>query len=187
MMDNIIKFLNFEDSDVEVLSCRLEKGFRIVTLQKKPVPHYCPLCGYRMHSKGIRTRTVNHPITQDKIPLILKVNQRRWMCTNKACNYIVTDEFTFVKKYKRNSSVTDLLILDAFRDPCLTASQIARTFNVSKTYALETFSKYVDMRRRQLTMAISIDEGVCEIFSVNLPSMAVIRRDSARIGGSVGR
>lgn len=157
-MDNIIKFLNFEDDALEVLDQKVEKGRRIVVLQKKATPHFCPVCSYRMHSKGIYPRTINHPVMQDGLQLVIIVNQRRWQCTNSACKHIVTDEFSFVEKYKRNSKEATILIVDAFRDPNMTAAQIARKFNVSDTYALTTFSKYVDMHRRQLTEAICIDE-----------------------------
>ena len=157
-MDNIIKFLNFEDDGLEVLDQRVEKGKRIVTLQKRPEPHYCPICLTRMHSKGISPRTINHPVMQDGLQLTLIVNQRRWQCTNPACKNIIADEFSFVERYKRNTKLSTILIVDAFRDPNMTAAAIARKFNVSDTYALTTFSKYVDMHRRQFTEAICIDE-----------------------------
>ena len=157
-MDNIIKFLNFEDDELEEVGQTVKDGQRILTIQKKPVPHFCPVCSYRMHSKGINKRTINHPIMQDGLQLILKVNQRRWQCTNPVCRNIITDEFSFVERYKRNTKLSTILIVDAFRDPNLTAAQIARKFNVSDTYALTTFSKYVDMQRRQLSEVICIDE-----------------------------
>ena len=64
-MDNIIEFLNFEDEGLEVLDQKVENGRRILTLQKKPGAHFCPVCSYRMHSKGITPRTINHPVMQD--------------------------------------------------------------------------------------------------------------------------
>ena len=148
-MDNIIKYLNFEDEGLEVLDQRVERGKRILTIQKTPVPHFCPVCSCRMHSKVISPRTINHPVMQDGLQLILIVNQRRWQCTNTACKNIITDEFSFAERYKRNTKLADILIVDAFRDPNMTAAQIARKFSVSDTYALTTFSKYVDMHRRQ--------------------------------------
>ena len=162
-MDNIIKFLNFEDGGLEEVSQAVKDGKRYLTIQKKPVPHFCPVCSYRMHSKGITKRTINHPIMQDGLQLVLLVNQRRWQCTNPACNNIITDEFSFVERYKRNTKLSNILIVDAFRNPNLTAAHIARKFNVSDTYALTTFSKYVYMRRRQLTEAICIDEVHVEV------------------------
>lgn len=157
-MDNIIEFLNFEDEGLEVLDQKVENGRRILNLQKKPGAHFCPVCSYRMHSKGITPRTINHPVMQDGLQLVLIVRQRRWQCTNPACRHIVTDEFSFVEKYKRNTKLADILIVNGFRDAGMTAARIARKFNVSDTYALTTFSKYVDMHRRQLTEAICIDE-----------------------------
>ena len=165
-MDNIIEFLNLEDSDVELVSQRIERNQRIVTIQKKLAPHFCPVCSYRMHSKGIYPRTINHPIMQDDLQLVLIVNQRRWQCTNPVCRNIETDEFLLFEKYKHNSKLTDLMIIDAFRDPNHTAAYIARKFNVSDTYVLTTFAKYVDMHRRPLTEAICIDEVHVEVSKV---------------------
>ena len=95
---------------------------------------------------------------QDGMPLILKVEQRRWRCTNSECNYVSTDQFSFLNKYKHNTAVTDLMILNAFRDSRLSARQIADRYNVSDSYALKLFSMYVKMNRRQLGEAISVDE-----------------------------
>jgi len=68
-MDNIIKYLNFEDEGLEVLDQRVERGKRILTIQKTPVPHFCPVCSCRMHSKVISPRTINHPVMQDGLQL----------------------------------------------------------------------------------------------------------------------
>lgn len=54
--------------------------------------------------------------------------------------------------------MTDLLIVQSFKDASLSASQIAKRFHVSDTYAIYTFQRYVDMRRNPLTTAICIDE-----------------------------
>lgn len=166
MQDNIIDFLNFEDSNLECDEPRIIRGQRVLSIRQKLVPHYCPICSYRMYSKGIYERTVNHPVMQDGLPLVIKVQQRRWKCTNSACQNTLTDQFSFVEKFKHNSSVSDLLIVDAFRDPNLSATQIAKRFNVSDSYALNTFAKYVDMHRRQLGEAISVDEVHVEVSHV---------------------
>ena len=163
MQDNIINFLNFEDSNLETDPPQIINGQRVLTIRQKVYPHYCPICSYRMHSKGKYERTVNHPVMQDGLPLILKLQQRRWQCTNPVCKNIITDEFSFVERYKHNSSESDILIVDAFRDPGLSATQIAEKFNVSDTYVLKTFSKYVDMHRRQLGEAVSVDEVHVEV------------------------
>lgn len=162
-MNDIIKLLNFEDDNLEVSSPVVRNGKRYLTIQKKLAIHFCPICSYRMHSKGIYERTVNHPILQDGLPLILKVRQRTWICTNPECKYLLKDEFSFLAPYKQNTKMTDLLIVDAFRDANLTASKIAKDHNVSDTYAITTFARYVDMPRRQLSEIISIDEVKIDI------------------------
>lgn len=163
MSNNIIKLLGFEDPAIEVSGFKDSGNQRIITVSKKAVPTFCPVCESRMHSKGIYTRTVNHPIMQDGRQIILKLQQRRYKCINPACGYTKNDEFSFVDPGRRNSNLTDYLLVMAFKDPNMTAAQIAARFNVSDTYAIETFARYVDMPRRQLTEAICIDEVYVDI------------------------
>lgn len=55
-----------------------------------------------------------------------------------------------------------MLIINAFRDLSISASSIAGKFNVSDTYVLETFDRYVKMDRLPLTDIISVDEVFLE-------------------------
>ena len=64
MSNDIIKFLGFEDSNIEIIDTVYRSNQKIITLQKKLIKNYCPVCNHIMHSKGIYTRTVNHPIMQ---------------------------------------------------------------------------------------------------------------------------
>ena len=90
--------------------------------------------------------------------MTLKIIKRRWQCTNPDCKAIESDEFSFVDKYRRNTNMSDLLIVNAFRNPSLSAREIARRYSASDTHAITTFARYVDMPRRQLTEIISVDE-----------------------------
>ena len=166
MGDNIIKFLNIEDSNLEADPPEVIDGKRLIRVRQKLVPHFCPICSYQMYSKGIYERKVNHPVMQDGLQVVLIVQQRRWKCQNPSCGHTYTDEFSFVEKYKHNSKLATIMIVDAFRDTDLTAAAIARKFNVSDTFALTTFSRYVDMHRRPLTEAICIDEVHVEVSKV---------------------
>jgi len=163
MNDDIIRFLDLKDANIESVSSIIRKGKRIVTLQKKLMVTYCPICSHRMHSKGIYKRVLNHPIMQDGMQLSIVLNQRRWKCSNPACQHSMNEEFSFIEPYRRITNATDLMIVNAFRDPSLTAAQIARTFRVSDTHAITTFARYVDMPQRQLTEAICIDEVHADI------------------------
>ena len=158
MSDNITKLLNLEDSDLEVEGPVISNGVKVLSLTKKLKPMFCPVCGGRMYSKGIYTRTVNHPMLQDGTQLILKLNQRRWKCINPTCNNVCNDTFSFVDSYRRNTNLTDISIVMAFKDVQLSAAQIAQRFSVSDTYAINLFARYVDMPRRQLGEVICIDE-----------------------------
>ncbi|MBQ5929052.1 MAG: ISL3 family transposase, partial [Oscillibacter sp.] len=69
-----------------------------------------------MHSKGVKNRTIKHPILQDNYELILILKQRRWKCTNPECCYDISDSFKFVNKRRRTTNATDMLIVYAYRD-----------------------------------------------------------------------
>ena len=167
MQDNdIIKLLGIKDATIKIISVSVKGTEKTVEFEKRLELHYCPLCGCRMHSKGISRRKINHPILQDGYTLTMIFNQRRWQCSNKSCREIITDEVSFIDKRKRNTNITDWLIVNAFKDCNLTAAQIARRFNVSDTYALHTFDRYVDMKRRDFTEVICVDEVHLEVSRV---------------------
>lgn len=158
-MDNIItKFLNLEDDDIIVKDISTSGNAHTVTLEKKISEHYCPSCGVRMYSMGVRERRLNHPVLQDGYKIAIILRQRRWRCQNPECRMIETDRFTFAQAHKRNTTLTDLMIIDALRDPNNTAASVAERFNVSDTYVNETFARYVHMKRYPLTEVICIDE-----------------------------
>lgn len=93
-----------------------------------------------------------------KHSLILILKQRRWKCTNPQCAYDISESFKFVKKRKRTTNATVMLIVDAYHNLMETSTSIANRFHVSDTHALEVFERYVKMDRLPLTDAICIDE-----------------------------
>ena len=108
-MNSITELLNLEDSDISISDIRIQGTTKTLTLETKLYSHYCPSCGFRMHSKGIKKRTIKHPILQDNYELILILKQRRWKCTNPECNYDISDTFKFVNKGRRTTNATDML------------------------------------------------------------------------------
>lgn len=157
-MNSITELLNLEDSDIFISDISIQGTTKTLTLETKLYSHYCPSCGFRMHSKGIKNRTIKHPILQDNYELILILRQRRWKCTNPECNYDISDTFKFVNKRRRTTNATDMLIVYAYRDLMETSASIANRFHISDTHVHEVFDRYVKMDRLPLTDAICIDE-----------------------------
>ena len=89
-MNSIINLLDLEDTDIEITDIQIQGQTKTLTLSTPPVPHFCPSCGFRMYSRGIKKRTINHPILQDNYSLVLILKQRRWRCTNPECLYDTT-------------------------------------------------------------------------------------------------
>lgn len=157
-MNSITELLNLEDSDIFISDISIQGTTKTLTLETKLYSHYCPSCGFRMHSKGIKNRTIKHPILQDNYELILILKQRRWKCTNPECNYDISDTFKFVNKRRRTTNASDMLIVYAYRDLMETSASIANRFHISDTHVHEVFDRYVKMDRLPLTDAICIDE-----------------------------
>lgn len=157
-MNSITELLNLEDTDITITDISIQGTTKTLTLETRPSLHFCPSCGFKMHSRGIKKRTIKHPILQDNYELILVLKQRRWRCTNPECNYDISETFKFVNKHRRTTNATDMLIVYAYRNLMETTTSIADRFHVSDTHALEVFDRYVKMNRLSLTDAISIDE-----------------------------
>lgn len=157
-MNDTISLLDLEDSNIEIESISIDGRIKTVTLITHPQIRFCPICGYRMHSRGIRPRRISHPIIQDTYALVIILKQRRWRCTNETCRYEENESFNFVRERRRSTNAADLLIVEGFKDLSMTAVDIARKFNTSDTHVLEVFDHYVDMKRLPLSDAISVDE-----------------------------
>ncbi len=74
---DILRLLDLEDEEISITNIYEENHHKYITIETKSTPHYCPLCHYRMYSKGTKNRTINHPILQDTYPLSLILKQRR--------------------------------------------------------------------------------------------------------------
>lgn len=157
-MNSITDLLDLEDSDINISDIIVEGHTKTLIIETPPVAHYCPTCGYRMHSRGVKKRTINHPILQDGYSLILLLKQRRWRCSNPDCLYEVSESFRFVNKGRRTTNATDMLIVEAYRNLLETSASIAKRFHMSDSYVHEVFDRYVKLDRLSLTDAISIDE-----------------------------
>ena len=157
-MNSITDLLDLEDTDITITDIQIQGQTKTLTLETPPLAHFCPICGFRMHSRGVKKRKINHPILQDNYSLILILKQRRWRCTNPECLYDTSESFRFVNKQRRTTNATDMLIVSAYRDLLETSASIAKRFNVSDTYAHEVFDKYVKLDRLPLSDVISVDE-----------------------------
>ena len=157
-MNSITDLLDLEDSDVIISDISIEGQTKTITLETLPTARFCPSCGFRMYSRGVKKRTINHPVFQDGYSLILVLKQRRWRCTNTDCLYDISESFKFVNKNRRTTNATDMMIVDAYRNLMETSVSIAKRFHVSDTYAHEVFDRYVKLDRLPLSDAICIDE-----------------------------
>ena len=157
-MNNLTDLLDLEDTDIFISDIQIQGQTKNITLETTPTAHFCPSCGFRMHSRGVKKRTIKHPILQDNYSLILILKQRRWRCTNPECLYDTSETFKFVNKQRRTTNAADMLIVGAYKNLLETSTSIAKRFHVSDSHAHEVFDRYVKLDRLPLTDAISVDE-----------------------------
>lgn len=181
MNNDIITLLNINDEDVEVKKIVVEGDKKIITIQKKLKKYYCPCCNTRLNSKGLSTRMVNHPITQDGYHIIIELKQRRWFCPNNICDYRFTEQFSFVERYKHNTNMTPIMILNELKDIHLTAAYVANKFNVSDTYVHNVVLQYLDIKRLKLPRILSIDEVYIDFDYTNRYCMVLMNWETGDI------
>ena len=157
-MNNITNLLDLEDPDIIISETSIQGQVKTITLETKPVAHFCPSCGLCMYSRGVKERTINHPVLQDGYSLILILKQRRWRCTNPECRYDIAESFKFVSRNRRTTNASDMLIVEAYKNLMETSASIAKRFHVSDSHVHEVFDRYVKLDRLPLTDAISVDE-----------------------------
>ena len=109
-MNDITTFLDLEDSSIIIEDISTIENVKTITLATLPEARFCPQCGFRMHSRGVKTRTINHPIMQDTYQLVIRLKQRRWRCTNELCNREENESFNFIGKGRRNTSASDFAL-----------------------------------------------------------------------------
>lgn len=158
IMNGIIDLLDIEDENIIIKEIRIEGKEKFIHLETELRPHYCPACGAKMYSRGVKKRTIRHSILQDGYRLVVILNQRRWRCTNELCLRDKAETFKFVSPYKQTSNATDLLVVEQFRNVERTAADIGRQFNISDHQAIDIFEQYVDMKRLPLPDILSVDE-----------------------------
>ncbi len=159
---DFLKFLDLNSDDsVTVDDVAVEGGKKIVTISKKPSPTFCPDCDSRMHSRGIYTRIVKHPVLQDGMEFELVIKQRKWRCPQ--CNLYMNEKFPFVQRYSHKTPVTVLMILEAMKDLNRSTRSIASQFHLSDTEVHDIFSAYVDLPRLPLPEYLSVDEVYLDI------------------------
>lgn len=137
MNNDIISLLDFNPEEIKIINTETDEvnHIKYIHLQKILKLSYCPVCHCRMHSRGIKIRTVNHPIFQNGSHLVLKLYQQRWKCRNEYCSVTeLNDEFSFVQKNHRNTNMVPDLILNKLKDIKVTAVSAAEAFGVIESH-----------------------------------------------------
>ena len=149
---------NDEDGNVEI----------IVRLKKKVL--YCPKCGNRLVSNGIRSKEVNHKVLSDrKVKLVYKAN--RYKC--KLCNYSEMEKNPFaLPSFSTSILVMNQVMVD-LHNPRYNYTMIAEKNDISVNEVILYGDSYIVIPHIPLPVNLGIDE-----FSSKMAK----RRDASYLG-----
>ena len=151
----IAALLNIADPGSRITGVSQEGDAVFVDIERIETAAYCG-CGRRMQSKGIRLRSVNHPVLQDGRAVTLRLKVRKWHCPE--CGAYSCDSYPFVEAFKRNTTLAEIMVLDKMKDPGRTCASIASDMHTSDTYVHDVFMKWVDLPRLPLCKVLLFDE-----------------------------
>ncbi|MCI5773071.1 MAG: transposase [Erysipelotrichaceae bacterium] len=156
--------LDVIDEDSSVIDIKIDNNVKSVTITKN-LKHdlVCPVCSSRLYSKGRFTKHPKNQILLDGYTLKLTVMGRRWICSNKECNYSCYDSLNFVEPRKQITKIITIRIIMELKDINLSCTQVAQRLHVSDSYVHQIFMKYVRLKRKPLTEYICIDEDYLNI------------------------
>ena len=84
-MNSITELLDLEDADIFISDISISGTQKILTIETRPESHFCPICGFKMHSRGLKTRTINHTVLQERMSHSPFLHINRYLCHTHAC------------------------------------------------------------------------------------------------------
>ena len=168
MLNNfIIKLFNIdsiENLDIVKSEAGIDKTNKRIDIYLVRHIFSCPdCCGNNLYSKGTRNEVIKHVLNGGEACNIV-FHKRRYKCLD--CGSTISESLTGFKYENGISEALKIEILVKLKDSNLTYEMISKSLNVSSTYVINTFDRYVDIRRHNLPEVLSIDE----IYSDNLSS-----------------
>lgn len=161
-----------DDGTYGITKVEIKDSIKYVHIGRAPSPTFCEVCGSRMHSKGLKTRHVNHPILQDTTSVVLLVHQREWEC--KTCKIFINEEYPFLQPYKQSSYLTFYMVCEAMKDLNRSTASIAEQFHMSDTQVHDIFTAHVDLPALPLPRFLSVDEVYLNIDKNHLYAFVIM-------------
>lgn len=157
-MKNLIKSVfNIDEEDIEKFCSHNEGGvfFADIRLKRNKEPSFCPVCGTKLVSNGIKVKPINHKILTDR-NCRLNYEARRYRC--KKCNYSEFERNPFAMNGFNNSIPVMNQVMIDLHDPRNNYTMIARKNNISVTQVIRYFDSFAVIPDIKLPENLGIDE-----------------------------
>jgi len=156
-LDFIIKLWNLEKEDIDWnKSCVfINNDTPEANLYLNKKERKCVICNASLLIKGSKTQLIKTVLRNGNYALI-NLHKREYKCS--ICNKRFTESLSSIKPHRNRSLALDMKILEDIKDTTFTYQKISEKYSVSKTYILDLFDKYINVKRLELPEILSIDE-----------------------------
>lgn len=152
----ISHMLNLDEDQIEsVTSVKQSDESVVIKVKLKASSTSCPLCGGSVKTHGYLNRKIKHSTLMNR-NCTLCYQQRRFICRN--CDSTFCENNPFADNRERLTYETKINILMLLKHVETTYTLVAQQCNVGKTTVMRLFDNHVNIPRKKLTQAISIDE-----------------------------
>ena len=136
--------------------CSFVRGQSVLDLYLVNSEDTCVSCSYLgLKIKGSRIQKIKSVLNNGSYGEII-FHRREFICP--ICKRTKLETLPDLSVKRGISKALDMEILNALRNSSNTYQVLADKYNVSKTYILDLFDKYVDIKRHKIPNIISIDE-----------------------------
>lgn len=156
MIDSITSLLGLKDKEVEYCKEVIKNKTHFFYIRLINRGMRCHNCGtYTRNIKEYRDKRIRHSILLNE-PCEIIYNARRFVCPK--CGKTFYENNPFTNQYSKISDYTIDNTLQLLKNYNETFSSVARKVNLSKTQVINIFDEHVQINRKELSLAIGIDE-----------------------------
>ncbi|WP_249028574.1 ISL3 family transposase [Tannockella kyphosi] len=156
--DDILQLFNLEAKRIDTFEIR-PTLFNELEIHVKLSRCYqtCPCCHNKTNTvKDYVPKKITHSLLHSK-PTYIFYNARRYRC--KICGKSFYEENPFTHEKARISALTVYNVIEEFKSPRATFSDVAARYHISTTSVINLFDQHVSVSRKTLPRYLCLDEN----------------------------
>ncbi len=157
-LDSILQLFNLEAHHINQFEIR-PTLFNELEIHVRLTQSFqtCPYCSNKTNTvKDYVPKRITHSLLHSK-PTYILYKARRYRC--KTCGKSFYEPNPFTHERARISALTVYNVIEEFRSPRATFSDVAKRYHISTTSVINLFDQHVSVARKKLPTYLCIDEN----------------------------